>query len=275
MDLGLYERLFKDYPALNSEEQRQIAKKARKGNKEARDILVYSNLGLVVKFAKRYNKAEEDFLDAMNAGTIGLIRAVEKYDEGRGNRFSTYACFWIRQAINRQFHNTGKMIKFSSENKMLAREIDKIRLDYFSEKGYYPDIELVRERLNEAFGENIKLKRVAAIAGFNMVEPVSLESKFTGEGFSKLSDALQDKHYKDSVDRLCVLEIIDKLMGKLDEKEQTIIKMRYGLGNWKRKTLNQVGMEFRLTKERIRQIEVKALQKLRRFVNRNGNGICY
>src|SRR3989338_4370817 len=255
MDLGLYERLFKDYPALNSEEQRQIAKKARKGNKEARDILVYSNLGLVVKFAKRYNKAEEDFLDAMNAGTIGLIRAVEKYDEGRGNRFSTYACFWIRQAINRQFHNTGKMIKFSSENKMLAREIDKIRLDYFS--------------------ENIKLKRVAAIAGFNMVEPVSLESKFTGEGFSKLSDALQDKHYKDSVDRLCVLEIIDKLMGKLDEKEQTIIKMRYGLGNWKRKTLNQVGMEFRLTKERIRQIEVKALQKLRRFVNRNGNGICY
>ncbi|MCP5455657.1 MAG: RNA polymerase sigma factor RpoD [Thermotogae bacterium] len=246
---------------LSPKRERQLAMRAQKGDERARDELIKANLRLVISIAKRYTGRGLSFLDLIQEGNIGLIKAVNKFDWKKGFKFSTYATWWIRQAITRAIADQARTIRIPVHMVETINRLNKVIREYLQEKGEYPSNEILAKLMDKPLD---KINEILMAAR----ETISADSPITGseDDDSSLGDFLADEnidHPEEAAVKMILREEIEKILDTLQPKEATVLKMRYGLLDGKVKTLEEVGQFFNVTRERIRQIEVKALRKLR------------
>lgn len=259
----LYLREIGKIPLLSQEEELELAHKVLKGDKKAKDKMVEANMRLVVSIAKRYSGRGLDFLDLIQEGNTGLLRAVEKFDPEKGFKFSTYATWWIRQAITRAIADQARTIRIpvhmvETINKVL-RTTRKLTT------------ELNREPTNEEIAKELDMEvdKIEYVMRIKQ-DIASLDASVGRDGDdedSVLGDFVEDEEREspeDSVATKILKEQLAEIISTLSEREQKIIKMRFGIGGDRSHTLEEVGAEFSVTRERIRQIEAKALSKLRK-----------
>ncbi|NLP35359.1 MAG: sigma-70 family RNA polymerase sigma factor [Clostridiales bacterium] len=247
-------------PLLNPEEEIELAKRIEAGDQEAKNILICSNLRLVISIAKKYMRTRSlSFLDLIQEGNLGLIKAVERYEYDKGFRFSTYATWWIRQAITRGIDDQDRTIRIPVHMAGIVRKVMKTARDMSQEDDILPDNKRIAEELGIS-EENVE--RAFRIA----THPVSLETPVGDDGTASLGDFIEATEMtspeESAVETSMQMEI-NKQLQTLNEREQKVLEMRFGLNNGQPHTLEQVGNYFGLTRERIRQIEAKALRKLR------------
>ncbi len=247
------------YPLLSGEQELQLAERVAQGDTEAGRMLMESNLRLVVSIAKRYSNQGLPLLDLIQEGNIGLMRATQKFDYRRGFRFSTYATWWIRQAISRAIAEHSRSIHIPVHVVELIYKIKRVMRHLYQEQGIEP--------LPERIAREVGLPRERVIELLNVAEqPISLDAPMADDEEYHLVDMLEDTSMGDTFDHASQQmqrEYIEKAMDVLNPRERTIIEMRYGLKDGHSLSLDEVSVIFHLTRERIRQIEVKALRKLR------------
>ena len=259
----MYLREIGDIPLLSQEEELELAKKAVKGDKKAKDKLAESNMRLVVSIAKKYSGRGLDFLDLIQEGNTGLLRAVEKFDPEKGFKFSTYATWWIRQAITRAIADQARTIRIPVHMVETINKVMRMKRRLTQELNREPsDAEVA-----EAMGMDAeKIEYVMRIRQ----DIASLDASVGRDGDddeSVLGDFIEDSE-RDSPEEATANQIlkeqIAEILTTLSEREQKIIRLRFGIGGGRSHTLEEVGNEFSVTRERIRQIEAKALAKLRK-----------
>jgi len=257
--IKMYLRSIGKIPLLTPSQERELARRAQMGSKRAKEKLIESNLRLVVSIAKRYMGRGLQFSDLIQEGNIGLLKAVEKFDWKRGYKFSTYATWWIRQAITRAIADQARTIRIPVHMVETINKLNRTMRDYYQKHGEQPTVEELAKLMDKPEDKIEEIMQAAR-------ETVSLETPVGEDEDSTIGDFVADDSIsspKKEAMRMLIREEVEKVLRTLNPREAMVLKMRYGLLDGKSKTLEEVGQYFNVTRERIRQIEVKALRKLR------------
>ena len=246
-------------PLLSADEELRLAKRKAEGDESAKERLIEANLRLVVSIAKRYTGRGMSFLDLVQEGNLGLIKGVEKFDYTNGNKLCTYATWWIRQSVTRALADQARTIRVPVHMVETINKMSKMQRKLTLELGYEPSVTELAEALEMSEDKVMEIMQIAR-------EPASLETPIGEEDDSNLGDFVADSNAvtpEGNVESVMLREHIDALLGDLKERERQVIVLRFGLEDGHPRTLEEVGKEFNVTRERIRQIEAKALRKLR------------
>ncbi|MFC1767078.1 RNA polymerase sigma factor RpoD [Candidatus Margulisiibacteriota bacterium] len=255
----MYLREIGKYPLLKPNEEIDCAKKIRQGSAKAKHKLVNSNLRLVVSIAKKYTGRGMLFLDLIQEGNLGLIRAVEKFDHRKGYKFSTYATWWVRQAITRSIADQARTIRIPVHMVETINRMRKISRTLLQKLGRKPTEEEIARRARTSVSKVREIIKVSQI-------PLSLEMPVGDEDSSRLGDFVEDGGVQapdEVVMHGLLREDLEEVMESLTDREKTVLKLRFGLDDGQPRTLEEVGKVYNVTRERIRQIEAKALRKLK------------
>ena len=255
----MYLKEIGNVPLLTSEEEVELAKRVEQGDEEAKKKLTEANLRLVVSIAKKYVGRGMPFLDLIQEGNMGLMKAVDKFDYTKGYKFSTYATWWIRQAITRGIADTGRTIRVPVHMVETINKTLRMTRQLLQELGREPTPEEVAAELGVPVS---KVREVLKISR----DPVSLDTPIGEEDDSHLGDFIEDDSAQSPADSAAfsmMREELDNALNSLTEREKQVVRLRFGLEDGRPRTLEEVGKEFNVTRERIRQIEAKALRKLR------------
>ena len=255
----MYLREIGKIPLLTFDEELDLAKRILEGDEEAKQKLAESNLRLVVSIAKKYVGRGMLFLDLIQEGNMGLIKAVEKFDYTKGYKFSTYATWWIRQAITRAIADQARTIRIPVHMVETINKLIRTSRHLLQQLGREPTPEEIAKEMEIPVEKVLEIQKIAQ-------DPVSLETPIGEEDDSHLGDFIQDEDSpapQDSVAYTLLREQLEEVMSTLTPREAKVLKLRFGLEDGKARTLEEVGKEFMVTRERIRQIEAKALRKLR------------
>ena len=255
----LYLKEIGTVPLLTADEELQLAQRKAEGDDYAKERLIEANLRLVVSIAKRYTGRGMSFLDLVQEGNLGLIKGVEKFDYTKGYKLSTYATWWIRQSVTRALADQARTIRVPVHMVETINKMSKMQRKLTLELGYEPSVTELAEALDMSEDKVMEIMQIAR-------EPASLETPIGEEDDSNLGDFVADNNVvtpEGNVESVMLREHIDALLGDLKERERQVIVLRFGLEDGHPRTLEEVGKEFNVTRERIRQIEAKALRKLR------------
>ena len=246
-------------PLLTADEELKLAQRKAEGDEAAKERLIEANLRLVVSIAKRYTGRGMSFLDLVQEGNLGLIKGVEKFDYTKGYKLSTYATWWIRQSVTRALADQARTIRVPVHMVETINKMSKMQRKLTLELGYEPSVTELAEALEMSEDKVMEIMQIVR-------EPASLETPIGEEDDSNLGDFVADSNVvtpEGNVESVMLREHIDALLGDLKERERQVIVLRFGLEDGHPRTLEEVGKEFNVTRERIRQIEAKALRKLR------------
>ena len=255
----LYLKEIGTYPLLSVSEEIELAKKIEEGDAQAKQMLAESNLRLVVSIAKRYVGRGLSFLDLIQEGNLGLIKAVDKFDYNKGYKFSTYATWWIRQAITRSIADQSRTIRIPVHMSEVINKTYRVSRNLLQELGREPSEQEIADAMKLPIEKVREILKVSA-------DPISLDTPIGEEDDSHLGDFIKDDSIlgpEEAASYAVLQDQIAKLLETLTDREQRVLILRFGLQDGRTRTLEEVGKEFNVTRERIRQIEAKALRKLR------------
>lgn len=247
------------YKLLSQEEEKELSNRIAMGDEEAKETFINANLRLVVSEAKKFHKNDGGLLDLIQEGNIGLMTAVDKFESSKGYKFSTYAVWWIRQAIMRSIQNTSRTVRVPAYLHTLKEKISSYKKEFLKNNGYDPDVEVIASDLNVSVEDVKKIEMV-------FIENESFDRWIGERDDTTVGDLIADssQNVEEEAINKSLINDIKKALGCLTEREREVIEQRFGLNTGYGKTLEEIGIEFNVTRERIRQIEDKALMKIKR-----------